>query len=159
MKFDCNMCKGICCYNPPQIANKEEYLLAKSQNVEIGAIYIKSINKYALGILKRNGKCPFLTEESKCSVYDNRFKSCREYKCGFYEKEISGPINTIDFVKSLNNHSNNFDIFLVGEKFIKNENIKILKPWEIKDAIFALDLNIFSSLMKEINKNILSQEN
>jgi len=112
MIFDCNLCEGICCYNPPQIANKKEYEFAKSQGAKIVAVKTSS-GKYALAIAKKNGKCPFLTEDNKCSIYENRFESCKNYKCGFFEKEINSQINPIEFANVLNSkvESKNLNVF------------------------------------------------
>jgi len=157
MIFDCSLCEGICCYNPPQIANKREYEFAKSQGAEIVAVKISS-EKYALAIAKKNRKCPFLTETNKCSIYENRFESCRNYKCGFLNKKIEGPINPAEFAVYLNstNGSNteDLDIFLVSKKFIKNEHIRILKPSEIIETLSALDFDIFFSIIQKINNKI-----
>ncbi len=156
MIFNCDKCKAICCYNPPQISNIDEFDFAKSQGVEIVAFKINK-KKYAVMIAKKNDKCPFLMEnDNKCSIYENRFLSCKNYKCAFYNQEINLFIDPFNFLAGLQgqNTNKNIPILLVDEKFIKKEKIKVLTKNELIEKVYATDTLSLLLLINEINDNL-----
>ena len=81
MSFDCSKCGGMCCINPPLLRTFEEGMFAKKLGVEIVASQ-HGENEYLIAIAKSKDVCPFLDRETgNCSIYDNRFESCRAYEC------------------------------------------------------------------------------
>jgi Fe-S-cluster containining protein len=82
MNWDCSRCTGVCCLTPPALYEEE---IAKAYSLKpditIIAVEIKD-NKYAVSIAKdsETDTCPFLVE-GKCSIYNDRFKACRDYTC------------------------------------------------------------------------------
>jgi Fe-S-cluster containining protein len=81
LRMDCNLCGGLCCVNPPQLVNMEELNFALKQDVDIMMLDLKN-NRWLVTLETVNKKCPFLdTKNFECSVYKNRFNSCKEFKC------------------------------------------------------------------------------
>ena len=72
-QFECNQCFGLCCFNPPQLSSKEE--IKKALKYKVHIICIKLSGEYMCAITKnQKDQCPFLDENNKCSIYDNRFE-------------------------------------------------------------------------------------
>jgi Fe-S-cluster containining protein len=76
--FGCNLCSGVCCINPPLLRTFEEGMRAKSYGVEIVAT--PRDTGYLIAIAKKDDTCPFL-KNGECSIYDDRFESCKMYEC------------------------------------------------------------------------------
>lgn len=109
-KFDdCSSCTGMCCITPPGIANREELDFALEREVNVVALEVES-GMFVVAVKKVNGACPFLSN-GKCSVHENRFQRCVEFKCNlingvgalpeeiissnFYDKDIARKLNLI----------------------------------------------------------------
>jgi Fe-S-cluster containining protein len=86
----CHGCKANCCIHVPM--TKKEYRKLQNKSPR----HLQSYKKFLIGghvlIL---GKCPWLTKDFKCSVYEDRPLACQvtgttEYPCekmpGFEEK-------------------------------------------------------------------------
>lgn len=86
MELPCDECKGQCCTFPP-MSLREFKSIRKKYGIPKNAIVIKNENivnhnykhRYLMMALKPDNKtCAFLVD-GKCSVYDLRPKTCREY--------------------------------------------------------------------------------
>ena len=80
-------CKADCCYNAPiprylldvykdKVVNPVHGFYEMDNLPEQGGIQGIAITNL---INKIKNKCPFLTKECKCNIYDNRPQICREY--------------------------------------------------------------------------------
>jgi len=79
--FDCSQCFGICCVNSPLLRTVEEGLIAKKYGASIVASPVEG--GFFIAIEKRNDACPFLDRKTgECQIYEERFESCRAYRCG-----------------------------------------------------------------------------
>jgi len=92
IKFNCNLCNGICCHNPPQIETIEELEFALDNGAKVVCMNFEhDKHKYYLTVLTNEEKfCPFFdTTSKKCKIYENRFNSCKRYRCQLYDKKIN----------------------------------------------------------------------
>lgn len=80
-------CKADCCYNAPIPRYMLDIYKDKVVNPVHGYYKIGDIpSQGGLQVIpitnlfnKIRNKCPFLTKECKCNIYDNRPQICREY--------------------------------------------------------------------------------
>ena len=92
MKCRLHKCKARCCYNIPFDNNELELYYDKIINPVIctvpagrGEVAVTDGNPF-------ENKCPFLREDYKCNIYENRPQICRlfgeikELKCKFRKK-------------------------------------------------------------------------
>ncbi len=77
-KYPCKKCKGQCCYNVPfgdnelvRFADKIITPVIETERMTNGAI----LPLTAPDVMEN--KCPFLTHNYKCNIYDNRPEVCR----------------------------------------------------------------------------------
>jgi hypothetical protein len=82
----CEQCSGTCCKS----TSKWQYAVnltrgeAKKDIFKAHLEKLKDhrISKYTISVLPyKDGKCPLLGDDDKCTVYDDRPKVCRKYKC------------------------------------------------------------------------------
>lgn len=83
--FECKRC-GECCSN---------FLPLRDNEIKIMKKLAKKENKHPL---RKDWyeRCPFLNNNNKCDIYENRPIICREFTCYNYEKHI---YNTESFKK------------------------------------------------------------
>ncbi len=113
MNFKCKCC-GECCSN---------FLPLKQDEIKTMKRLAKKENKHPL-IQNWYVRCPFLDNNNKCDIYENRPLICREYTCYNYENGIY-----------------NFETF-------KNTNLDDFKLVDIRKEIFG---NIYKNVGEEEN--------
>lgn len=89
--FECKCC-GNCCSN---------FLPLSKEELRIMKILAKKENKHPL-IKDWYSRCPFLNNNNKCDIYEDRPLICREYDCykfenNIYNEEIFKNINKDDY--------------------------------------------------------------
>ena len=89
--FECKCC-GNCCSN---------FLPLRKEEIRTMKKLAKKENKHPL-IKDWYGRCPFLNNNNKCDIYENRPLICREYTCykfknHIYNEEIFKNIPETDF--------------------------------------------------------------
>jgi len=78
-KFNCDRCTGVCCLIPPQISI-EEVEKARRLGAEVIGVMLP-VGTVALYLVQNyHHTCPFL-EDTKCGIYEDRFKSCKGFEC------------------------------------------------------------------------------
>jgi Fe-S-cluster containining protein len=125
IKFNCSLCNGICCHNPPQIETVEELEFALDNDAKVVCMNFEhDKHKYYFTVLTTEEKfCPFFdTELKKCKIYENRFNSCKRYRCQLYDKKI----NKEEIKQKLTDMSENKNIENIMVNFID----KLIKPAE-----------------------------
>jgi len=151
IKLDnCNECNALCCVNPPMMQSEQEIAFAKSKGVELLA-YTKDNYNYYVMIAKKNGYCPFLLN-NKCSVYDNRFNSCKEYTCkmlgdngaDILKLSLGGEMKPVSSIHPIS----------FSKEVIDRNNIKIASDDEVTNKVFMTDAKIFISFVSEKLKTI-----
>ena len=157
MKLTCEICKGICCYNPPQIADENEYKTAKKYVKEYIRAFKLNNNDYALLLIKNNNnKCPFL-ENGKCKIYNERFNACKVYRCRDYEKDVK-EYSLNEFIENLENTkekvNTSFKIFKVDKSFLEKENIEIININEIMEQVYFTDVSLLEKDVNLLNQRI-----
>lgn len=81
-KSPCDKCDGRCCsYSDILLEEDERFLYISKDRPNI-------LGKY-LVLPMMGGKCPYL-KGNKCSIYDNRPKSCRTFECVYGYKKKKG---------------------------------------------------------------------
>ena len=155
MKLSCDICRGICCYTPPQLKNKNEYDIAVRNNAKKYIRAFKQSNgKYVLMLIKKNGKCPFL-DNGKCKIYNERFEVCRLYKCRDFEKDIKEPYTLDEFGKNLEEVKKPENtIFEVSKSFIRKENIKVIDFIGLMEKVLLVDSYIVEQKVKSLNERL-----
>jgi len=142
---DCNECNALCCANPPMLQSEQEIAFAKSKGVELLA-YTKDNYHYFIMIAKKNGYCPFLLN-NRCSVYDNRFNSCKEYTCKMLGDNgadiiklcLGGDMKPVNLIHPA----------LFSREVINKQNIKIASDDEVTEKVFMTDAKIFIDFVSE----------
>lgn len=94
IKCDISKCKAQCCYNVPL---PKSYLTALKNRIvnPVKEIIVMDDTKMCYPITDHNpdlNKCPFLTENCKCNIYDRRPPICRRFGDG------SEPLLTCTFL-------------------------------------------------------------
>lgn len=94
MKCNVLECKAQCCYNAPL---PKSYLTALKNRIvnPVKEIIVMDDTKMCYPITDYNpdlNKCPFLTENCKCNIYDRRPPICRKFGNG------SEPLLTCAFL-------------------------------------------------------------
>lgn len=89
MKCDISICKASCCYNAPL---PKSYIFALKNRIVNPVIKILVLddenmksNLMCYPITDENpekNKCPFLTENCKCNIYDRRPPICKKFGNG-----------------------------------------------------------------------------
>ena len=102
VELSCEKCGGLCCANPPQLNNFSEIEKALSKNVEVFYNKEDQVGVFFFVVKAINKQCPFLDKDFKCSIYEDRFEACKDYKC----KALG---NKIDFTE------------LISFSFLKND--------------------------------------
>lgn len=90
MNCPTNICKASCCYNVPLDAQEHLAFADKIVNQVLSLFRIDE--RAALAITDQDpskNKCPFLTADYKCNIYEHRPAVCRKFgeipqlKCKF----------------------------------------------------------------------------
>lgn len=94
IKCDISKCKAQCCYNAPL---PKSYLTALKNRIvnPVKEIIVMDDTKMCYPITDHNpdlNKCPFLTENCRCNIYDRRPPICRRFGDG------SEPLLTCTFL-------------------------------------------------------------
>jgi Fe-S-cluster containining protein len=79
-RIDCMKCGNCCKTTSPMLRNKDIGILARHFHLRISEFterYLR-IDEDGDFVLKKT-PCPFLGDENRCTVYDSRPTSCREY--------------------------------------------------------------------------------
>jgi len=142
---DCSECNALCCVNPPMLQSEQEIAFAKSKGVELLA-YTKDNYHYFIMIAKKNGYCPFLLS-NKCSVYDTRFNSCKEYTCKMLGNDgadilklsLGGEMKPVSSIHPIP----------FSKEVIDKYSIKIASDDEVTEKVFMTDAKIFIDFVSE----------
>ena len=158
--FDCMDCEGICCLNPPQLNSIEEIKRAKDLGAEVVSVEFEP-GKFVAVIAQKNKMCPFLEKDGKCSIYDYRFKACREYSCALIGetdqevfKKLSNPHNAIKMFQSKVISMPNF----FSRKEIEDNGVKIMKRSEILEKTVKVNLHDFASKVIQLLSNMINRD-
>ena len=94
IKCDVSKCKAQCCYNAPL---PKSYLTALKNRIvnPVKEVIVMDDTKMCYPITDHNpdlNKCPFLTENCRCNIYDRRPPICRRFGDG------SEPLLTCTFL-------------------------------------------------------------
>lgn len=86
MKCNIKECKGSCCYNVPidksyLSAYRKKIVTPVIRKMDAGGNMIVPITSEDLD----NNKCPFLTDNYKCNIYESRPDICRKFGTGKHE--------------------------------------------------------------------------
>jgi len=109
ISLTCDSCNGVCCFNPPTLTNVDEVKIALQNAERFNAEVIffeHDQDNYLVAIAKSDDyKCPFLSKEGKCNIYDQRFNVCKEYKCSAIK---NGYVDIKDLISGefLNDYEN-----------------------------------------------------
>lgn len=83
MKCNTKICKSECCYNVPM---SKSYLTAYRKKIVTPVIRLMDAGKNVVVPVTsedlNNNRCPFLTENYKCNIYESRPEICRKYGTG-----------------------------------------------------------------------------
>ena len=143
----CNSCPGICCYNPPVLSSEEEIKTAQKYNAKL--IAIQTFPKHYLVAVTKNeqDKCPFLDKDGKCSIYEERFETCRNYSCQLLKEEKSA-ISLFDDLSWLNNKSAATHPVFFSKEILENYNIPIENDYhKAMNQIYGLNISTFIGLL------------
>ncbi len=77
MKCKISHCKASCCYNIPFQAEELERFADKIVTPVIGFYFLNGAKVAVTNQDWQQNKCPFLTEECKCNIYESRPEICR----------------------------------------------------------------------------------
>lgn len=77
MKCKLHKCKGACCYNIPFENNELETYKDKIVTPYFDTLRIRNRIVPITDAVWNKNKCPFLTAEFKCNIYENRPEVCR----------------------------------------------------------------------------------
>jgi len=160
MQFDCKLCKGICCLNPPSVRVYEA-----NKAIELGAslISFKTDEGYYVSVKPDGDMCPFW-ENGECSIYENRFQACRDFEC---EAMGENP----DTLASIDNISVIIKVFKTSKKEpidkngvfwmkkdIEKYGIPVVEEKEFIEIIMARDLLAFGKLVVEsLNAHLMTK--
>lgn len=79
MKCRLHKCKAICCYNIPFDKGELERFKDKIVNPVIGVVPMHGANIAFTAEKIEDNKCPFLRNDFKCNIYNNRPDVCRKF--------------------------------------------------------------------------------
>jgi Fe-S-cluster containining protein len=79
----CDKCDGRCCRQKP---HDQEYAVLLNRNEIKKYNYAVLHNPFSLSgdewvIPYKNGKCPHLGKDNRCTIYEDRPKGCKQFKC------------------------------------------------------------------------------
>lgn len=79
-KFPCRRCRGQCCYNVPFKENELERFADRivTPVIETERLIIGGVLPWTSSDVMEN-RCPFLTRDYRCNIYDNRPEVCRKF--------------------------------------------------------------------------------
>ena len=151
MQFNCELCKGVCCLNPPNVRVYEG-----SKAVEMGAslISFRTSRGYYVSIRPNGDTCPFW-ENGNCSVYENRFQACRNFECEMIGKDVREivSVNDVDdMIKSFTaskERSINDDGVFWSEKEIEKYGVSVVEEAEFIRIVMMRDPFVFGRLVIE----------
>ena len=122
-KFSCDDCVGMCCACPPAMSSEDEILFAVSSGKRLIAMEIG--DGYSVSVAKDGSACPYLNNDGKCSIYNNRFNICKTFECKALDEDRKTFLDNpgyMDAVKKLTTNRNNiekailFDEHMIGAK-------------------------------------------
>jgi len=143
MTVNCNMCKGMCCFNPPALHSKEEIDFALEKGCTL--LCIKTNKGYNISIKAKEEQCPFLYN-GNCSIYKDRFLACKEFNCKALDKNID-EVDVNDFI-TLDSTNQSMSITYFTEEFINNIKQSYKDRIEIYDSVFKAIDNFTISTFK-----------
>jgi len=155
-QFDCSLCAGMCCVTPPALASIEE--IEKAQNLGANLKYCKIDNKEHIFIAKKGNKCQFLDKDGNCSIYEDRFLTCKSFKCALLHKTTSYLTET-DFggvIEAVNTNTGekieNLGIFEKGVADRFNiEEVSIPEAFQMSNMVdLATIIKLFSDTLYKI---------
>ena len=157
IELNCEKCGGLCCMNPPQISNIKELEFALNKNVEIAIVKNAYESKSLVFVKEKDNQCPFLDKDNyNCSIYEDRFNVCKEYKCKALMSE-NGKIDlasllTLDFIETEEDIERIFkNLINLSEEQIAsyqdNENIEILN---VEKMLGMKNSYVFDDIKKQV---------
>ncbi len=79
-EIDCLECANCCKTTSPIFIQSDIDRVAKALNMKSGDFIVKYLMMDEDGdFVLKSAPCPFLANDNKCSVYDDRPRACREY--------------------------------------------------------------------------------
>lgn len=79
MKCRLSKCKAQCCYNIPFENNELERFHHKIVNPVLAIVPICNLHLTMTSEKLEENKCPFLRQDGKCNIYENRPEICRMF--------------------------------------------------------------------------------
>ncbi len=79
MKCKLNICHACCCYNIPFEHHELERFADKIVNPVITIDYTLHAQIAITDFDWQKNKCPFLTQDYKCNIYEQRPEVCRKF--------------------------------------------------------------------------------
>ena len=153
MKFDCSMCSGVCCYSPPQLSSMDELRFAIDHGVDLIASKVLD-NGYYISIDRREGKCPFLGDDGKCTIYEDRFYVCRWFKCRSYCVDIEHD-EGLNFFEGLIVPKEPAEMMaLFSEHIVEEHCIQVVDRDEMMQKVNAVSYERFIALSLEVAAKI-----
>lgn len=86
MKCNVKVCHGACCYNVPMdkaylSVYRKKIVTPVIRKMDVGGNVIVPMTSEELD----SNKCPFLTDNYRCNIYDYRPQICRDFGTGKYK--------------------------------------------------------------------------
>lgn len=81
-RCDVRKCRAVCCYNIPFANGELDRFADRIVTPVLERMPVGIPSKALLGITSRDyrtNRCPFLTKDYRCNIYDNRPDVCRKF--------------------------------------------------------------------------------
>ena len=152
MTFGCELCRGICCLNPPNVKRSEA---EKAKRLGAEMVSFKRYEGYYVSIKPNGDMCPFW-EDGSCSIYDERFESCRNFECKAIGEDplrltkLSNPFMVIDMFRNPKRtySAKREDVFWSKEE-IEKYAIPVVSEQEFIKLVLARNPLLFGRLVIE----------
>ena len=154
--FSCNDCVGMCCACPPAMSSEDEILFAIDSSKRV--IAMDHGDRYSVSVAKDGQACPYLNEEGKCSIYNDRFAVCKSFECKALDEgkeDLVRGHGYMDMIKKLTEHRYSIPgAVFFSEGIINKHNIEVVDVDEWVQLVNGVDASFaIAEVIKIIEKN------